>query len=54
MRAALTLIEVGYARLPHGITLDQAIAEGAPLEQAAMITRNVMPVPTRRSNITRR
>ena len=51
-RAALGLIEVEYEVLPHVITIDEAIAPGAPLVHEGMTTRNVTPpVP---SNITRR
>ena len=51
-RAALELIEVQYEALPHVITIDEAIAPGAPLVHDNMVTRNVEP-PTP-SNITRR
>lgn len=51
-RAALDLIKVEYEVLPHVITIDEAIAEGAPLVHEGMTTRNVEP-PTP-SNITRR
>lgn len=53
-KEALALIEVEYEVLPHVITIDEAIAEGAPQVHEGMITRNVTPVPTKPSNITRR
>jgi CO/xanthine dehydrogenase Mo-binding subunit len=53
-RAALALIEVEYAPLPHVVTIDEAIAEDAPLVHEDMYTRNVTPAPTQPSNITRR
>ncbi len=51
-KAALALISVEYAPLPFVITIDEAIAPGAPLVHENMTTRNVEP-PTP-SNITRR
>lgn len=51
-KAALGLIDVVYDVLPHVITIDEAIAEGAPLVHEGMTTRNVEP--PKASNITRR
>lgn len=53
-KAALDLIEVDYEVLPHVISIDEAIAEDAPLVQETMFTRNVTPAPDKPSNITRR
>ena len=53
-QAALALIEVDYAPLPHVITIEDAIAEDAPLVHEDMYTRNVTPKPTKPSNIARR
>ncbi|MBF9032670.1 molybdopterin-dependent oxidoreductase [Rhodobacterales bacterium HKCCE2091] len=53
-KAALALVEVEYEILPHVITIDEAIADDAPLVHETMITRNVTPTPTKPSNITRR
>ncbi len=51
-RAALALIAVDYEVLPHVVTLDEALAPGAPLVHDDMRTRNVeLPTP---SNIARR
>ncbi|MCA1283754.1 xanthine dehydrogenase family protein molybdopterin-binding subunit [Salipiger bermudensis] len=53
-KAALKLIEVDYEVLPHVISIDEAIAPGAPQVHDGMTTRNVTPAPTTHSNITRR
>lgn len=53
-RAALALIEVEYAVLPHVIMIDQALAPDAPLVHEGMLTRNVTPRPDRPSNLARR
>lgn len=53
-KEALALIEIDYAPLPHVITIDEAIAEDAPVVHETMFTRNVEPRPARPSNIARR
>ena len=53
-KAALALIEVDYEPLPFVITIDEAIAKGAPLVHEDMYTRNVQPKPDRPSNIARK
>jgi len=52
-REALDLIEVTYEVLPFAVTIDEAIAEDAPLLHEDAYTRNVDPRPDRPSNISR-
>ena len=51
--AALGLIEVVYAVLPHVIDVDEAMAPDAPLLFEDMITRGVEPAPLKPSNIAK-
>jgi CO/xanthine dehydrogenase Mo-binding subunit len=53
-RAAVAAIEVVYEPLPHVLTVDEALADGAPLLHAEMITRGVDPAPKTPSNAASR
>ncbi len=53
-KQALKLIKVDYEVLPHVIDVDEAMAPGAPLLHAGMITQGVTPAPTTPSNIAKR
>lgn len=53
-KAALALIDVEYQPLPHVISIDEAIADGAPVLHETMFTRNIDPSPQTPSNIARR
>ena len=48
---ALDLIEVVYEVLPHVIDVEDAMAPGAPLLHADMLTKGVTPKPDKPSNI---
>ena len=52
--AAAAAIEVTYEVLPHVLTVDEAMADGAPLLHANMITKGVDPKPETPSNIASR
>ncbi len=52
--AALELIEVDYAPLPHVIDVDAAMRPDAPLLFEDMITRGIEPPPAKPSNISKR
>ena len=52
--AALDLIEVEYEVLPFVISVDEAMADDAPLLFDDMYTRNVEPKPAKPSNVARR
>jgi CO/xanthine dehydrogenase Mo-binding subunit len=49
-REAAAAIEVQYEVLPHVLTVDEAMADGAPVLHDDLITRNVEPAPTEASN----
>ena len=49
--AAVRLIEVEYQVLPHVIEVEAAMAPGAPLLHAGLITKGVSPKPDKPSNI---
>jgi len=49
--AAAKAVEVTYEILPHVLTVDEAMAEGAPLLHEGMITKGVDPAPEEPSNI---
>ena len=49
--AALQLIQVRYAVLPHVLEVEAAMAANAPLLHAGMLTKGVTPAPTTPSNI---
>jgi len=53
-RAAVATIEVVYEPLPHVLTVDEALADGAPVLHDAMITRGVDPAPEEASNAASR
>ncbi|MFV0523487.1 MAG: xanthine dehydrogenase family protein molybdopterin-binding subunit [Acidimicrobiales bacterium] len=53
-RAAAAAIVVDYEVLPHVLTVDEAMADGAPLLHDTMITRGVDPAPTEPSNVASR
>ncbi|HVR29937.1 MAG TPA: xanthine dehydrogenase family protein molybdopterin-binding subunit, partial [Thermoanaerobaculia bacterium] len=53
-RAAAAAIEVEYEVLPHVLTVDEAMAAGAPLLHEGMFTRGVEPAPTQPSNVAMR
>jgi CO/xanthine dehydrogenase Mo-binding subunit len=49
-REAAAAIKVNYEVLPHVMTVDEALADGAPLIHEGMITRGIEPPPTKPSN----
>ena len=49
--AAAKAVEVTYEILPHVLTVDEAMAEGAPLLHEGMITKGVDPAPEEPSNV---
>jgi len=51
---AVALIEVVYEVLPHAISLDDAMADDAPVLFDDMFTRNVEPAPKKPGNVARR
>ncbi|MCP4385604.1 MAG: xanthine dehydrogenase family protein molybdopterin-binding subunit [Hyphomicrobiales bacterium] len=53
-RRALKLIEVDYEPLPFAITLDQALADDAPILQPWLFTEGVSPRPQSPSNVAER
>jgi CO/xanthine dehydrogenase Mo-binding subunit len=53
-KAAAAAIEVTYEALPHVLTVEQAMAENAPLLHESMITRGVDPPPEAPSNVASR
>jgi len=53
-RAAADAIVVVYEALPHVLTVDEALADGAPVLHDAMITRGVEPAPEAASNAASR
>ena len=52
--AAAKAIEVTYETLPHVLTVDEAMAEDAPVLHENMITKGVEPAPEQPSNIASR
>jgi CO/xanthine dehydrogenase Mo-binding subunit len=52
--AAVKAIVVEYEPLPHVMTVDEAMAPGAPLLHDDLITRGVDPVPETASNVAKR
>ncbi len=48
---ASAAIVVEYEVLPHVMTVDEAMRDGAPLLHDDLITRNVEPAPTEPSNV---
>jgi len=53
-KAAADAIKVTYNVLPHVLTVDEAMAPGAPLLHPKMMTKNVDPAPTEPSNVASR
>ena len=53
-KEALKLIEVEYEVLPHVITVDEAIADDAPVLHDHLFTQGVDPKPEKPSNIAKR
>jgi CO/xanthine dehydrogenase Mo-binding subunit len=53
-KKALKLIKVDYEILPHVLGVEEAMAPGAPLLHADLITANVKPAPTTPSNVAAR
>lgn len=53
-RAAVAAITVEYEVLDHVLTVDEAMADGAPVLHDGMITRGVDPAPTEPSNVAQR
>ena len=53
-RAAAAAIKVTYEVLPHVLTVDEAMAPGAPVLHADMMTKGVDPAPTEASNVASR
>ena len=49
--AAAKAVEITYEVLPHVLTVDEAMADGAPLLHDGMITKGVDPAPEDPSNI---
>jgi CO/xanthine dehydrogenase Mo-binding subunit len=49
--AAAKAVEVTYEILPHVLTVDEAMADGAPLLHEGMITKGVDPAPEEPSNV---
>ena len=52
--AAAKAVEVTYETLPHVLTVDEAMAEDAPVLHENMITKGVEPAPEQPSNIASR
>ena len=52
--AAAKAVEVSYEVLPHVLTVDEAMADDAPLLHEGMITKGVDPTPDQPSNIASR
>ena len=52
--AAAKAVEVSYEVLPHVLTVDEAMADNAPLLHEGMITKGVDPAPDQPSNIASR
>ena len=52
--AAANAVEVTYEVLPHVLTVDDAMAENAPLLHEGMITKGVEPTPEQPSNVASR
>jgi len=53
-RAAADAIDVVYETLPHVLTVDEALADGAPVLHDTMITKGADPVPEHASNAASR
>ena len=53
-RLAAAAIKVTYEKLPHVLTVDEAMASGAPLLHETMMTKGVEPKPTEPSNVASR
>ncbi|MDX1383912.1 MAG: molybdopterin cofactor-binding domain-containing protein [Thermoanaerobaculia bacterium] len=53
-RAAAAAVEVEYEVLPHVLTVDEAMAEGAPLLHEGLMTRGADPPATAPSNVAAR
>ncbi|MGF1596957.1 MAG: xanthine dehydrogenase family protein molybdopterin-binding subunit [Acidimicrobiales bacterium] len=53
-KAAAAAIHVDYEVLPHVLTVDEAMADGAPVLHAGMRTRGVEPAPEEDSNVASR
>jgi CO/xanthine dehydrogenase Mo-binding subunit len=53
-QAAARAIVVDYEVLPHVLTVDEAMAPGAPLLHDRMMTKGVDPAPTEPSNVASR
>ena len=53
-KAAAEKIVVEYEVLPHALTVDEAMAENAPLIHEDLITKGVDPLPSKPSNIANR
>lgn len=53
-KAAAAKIVVQYEELPHVLTVDEAMAEDAPLLHGDLLTKGVEPAPTKASNIANR
>ena len=51
---AARLVEVEYEVLPHVISVEEAMADGAPVLQDDMFTQGVDPKPTKASNVAKR
>jgi len=52
--AAAKAVEVSYEVLPHVLTVDEAMADNAPLLHENMITKGVEPAPDQPSNVASR
>ena len=52
--AAAKAVEVSYEVLPHVLTVDEAMADNAPLLHENMMTKGVEPAPEQPSNIASR
>jgi CO/xanthine dehydrogenase Mo-binding subunit len=50
-RAAAAAIKVNYQVLPHVMTVDEAMADNAPVLHDGMMTRGLDPAPTKSSNV---
>ncbi len=53
-RAAAAAVKVTYEVLPHVLTVDEAMAPGAPVLHDDLITKGVDPAPTEASNVASR
>ncbi len=53
-KLATEAIAVEYEVLPHVLTVDEAMADGAPLLHSDLLTQNVEPEATEASNVARR